>query len=176
MNIAYRGPRGPLHPLIDSTGIKNGNGTPASMAASSGVSGAKTTSASTKPRWRSASRRSPRATSAMRRGDDGDQPIILTEAVVPQRIENLPRRCLGRSTCRLGHFAQIGAGLVKDVDHGAVAVVAAFEHRRWPPAPSPSWPLRATGRVLPRNATPGAGLSPSRNWPNGSTRSTLPSV
>ena len=70
------------------------------------------------------------ALGAQRGGDDGDQTVILTEAVVLQRIENLPRQCLGRSTRRLGHLAQIGACLVEDVDDGAAAVIAAFEHGR----------------------------------------------
>ena len=72
----------------------------------------------------------PDAVGAQRRGDDGDQAVILAKAVVLQRIENLPRQRLGRRTRRLGHLAQIGAGLVEDVDDGAAAVIAAFEHGR----------------------------------------------
>ena len=70
VKIPYRGSGGPLHLLVDSTGIKvegegalpadryaiacrAANGTRASMAAPNGVSGARSTSGSTSRRWRS---------------------------------------------------------------------------------------------------------------------------
>ena len=70
VNIPYRGSEGPLHLLIDSTGIKaegKASGTPASMAARNAGYGAKSTSVSTNRRWKSGPSRSPEAVSAMRR-------------------------------------------------------------------------------------------------------------
>lgn len=69
VNIPYRGSKGPLHLLIDSTGIRwraKANGTPASTAAPNGGSGARSTSESTRKRWRFGPSRSPQAISATR--------------------------------------------------------------------------------------------------------------
>ncbi len=70
VNIPYRGSDGPLHLLVDSTGIKvegEGSGTRASMAAPNVGSGARSTSGSTRKAWKSVRQRSPPATWATRR-------------------------------------------------------------------------------------------------------------
>jgi hypothetical protein len=65
VNIPHRGSQGPLHLLIDSTGIKvEGEG--ASMAAPGAASGARSTSGLMSKRWRSGRSRSPGATWARR--------------------------------------------------------------------------------------------------------------
>ena len=69
VNIPYRGSKGPLHLLIDSTGIKvegEGEWHARSMAARNGASGASSTLGSMKKRWRSGPSKSPGATSVMR--------------------------------------------------------------------------------------------------------------
>ena len=84
VNIPYRGSKGPLHLLIPSRDIAlhctagqwtaqasrskvKAGAMPASMAARNGGSGARSTSGSTKKRWRSGLLRSQGATSVMRR-------------------------------------------------------------------------------------------------------------
>tara|TARA_B100000614_G_scaffold233052_1_gene228134 strand:+ start:337 stop:645 length:309 start_codon:yes stop_codon:yes gene_type:complete len=53
VNIPYRGSKGPLHLLVDSTGSRvKANGTPASMAARNGGSGARSIWGLMRKRWR----------------------------------------------------------------------------------------------------------------------------
>ena len=68
--IPYRGGSGPLHLLIDTTGIKaegEGGGTRANMAGQRSACGASFISAWTRKHWRSAGLASPQAMSAMPR-------------------------------------------------------------------------------------------------------------
>ena len=69
VQLPYRGSGGPLHLLIDSTGIKSAakaSGMSASMAELGGVSGTRSTLQSTRQRWKCARSISPIAKSAMR--------------------------------------------------------------------------------------------------------------
>ncbi len=65
-----------------------------------------------------------------RRGQDGDEAVILAVAIVAQRLDRRIGQRLGRRSGGKRHLAQHRAGIVKRADDGAAAVIAPREQRR----------------------------------------------